>query len=125
MAPLKMISCIQCYKIVETTMLYFVEGITTAKKAKIRERLPWVFNGWSLPRSIEVDKGLDDWLICGIKVTWNTTNSQILEAWRVSDATQSVDGDNEFDLHIGLWVEREVLERMALSLLESRCFKNI
>ncbi|KGO75142.1 hypothetical protein PITC_058120 [Penicillium italicum] len=37
------------------------------------------FNGWSLPRSIEVDKGLDDWLTCGIKVIWNTTNSQILK----------------------------------------------
>lgn len=60
MAPLKMISCIQSYKIVETTMMYFVEGIATANKSKVRERLPWVFDGWSLPRSIEVDKGLDD-----------------------------------------------------------------
>lgn len=103
-------------------MMYFVEGIATANEAKIKERLPWVFDGWSLPRSIEVDKGLDDWLTCGIKVTWNTTHSEVLEVWRVSDAKPSVDGGSEFDLHIGLWVEREVLEKVAPSLLGSRCF---
>ncbi|KAJ5775848.1 uncharacterized protein N7511_000859 [Penicillium nucicola] len=106
-------------------MMYFVEGIATANKTKVGERLPWVFNGWSLPRSIEVDSMLDEWLICGIKVTWNTNSSQTLDVWRVSDVKPSVDGDNEVDLHIGLWVEREVLEQMAPSLLESRCFENI
>lgn len=70
MVPLKMISRIQCYKIIKTTTIYFVEGIATANEAKIKERLPWVLNGWILPRSIEVDKGLT----CGIKILWNTTN---------------------------------------------------
>ncbi|KAJ5775812.1 uncharacterized protein N7511_000823 [Penicillium nucicola] len=97
--------------------MYFVEGIATANKTKVGERLPWVFNGWSLPRSIEVDSMLDEWLICGIKVTWNTNSSQTLDVWRVSDVKPSVDGDNEVDLHIGLWVEREVLERWLLPCL--------
>ena len=33
--------------------------------------------------------------------------------------------DNEFDLHIGLWVGREVIEKMAPTLLDSSCFNNI
>lgn len=105
--------------------MYFVEGIATANEAKIKKSLPWVFNGWSLPRPIEVDKGLDGWSTCEIKVTWNTTNSQVLKVCLVSDAKPSVDRANQFDLHIGLWVEREVIEKVAPSLLDSRCFNNI
>lgn len=123
--PLKEIYRIHCYKINKSIATYFVEGVATANEAKIKEHLPWVFNGWSLPRPIEVDKGLDGWSICGIQVTWNTANDQVLDICWISEVRKSPDGNTEFDLCVGLWVEREVLEKMAPSLLASRCFHNI
>ncbi|KAJ5365336.1 hypothetical protein N7517_008222 [Penicillium concentricum] len=104
--------------------MYFVEGVVSEQRNKIETCLPWVFNGWSLPRSIELDKGLDDtWSVYGIEVTWKTIESKAkkghkLKVGRLSNATPSAHRNNEFDLHVGLWVNREVLETFAPSLLD-------
>lgn len=126
-----MISCIRCYRVVKTTTMYFVEGVVSEHRNKIETCLPWVFNGWSLPRSIELDKGLDDtWSVYGIEVIWKTTESKAkkghkLKVGRLLNATPSAHGNNEFDLHVGLWVSREVLETFAPSLLDSKCSDEI
>lgn len=119
-APLKTIYQIHCYNIVNTDERYFVEGIATANREKLEKHLPWVFDGRSLPRSIKVDKGLDDWSTEGIKVTWNALSRRRLEIFEISNVQECVEGKDEFDLYVGLWVKRAVLETMAPSLLKSR-----
>ncbi|KAJ5737311.1 uncharacterized protein N7483_002436 [Penicillium malachiteum] len=120
--PLRLISSIICFKIVEATKTYFVEAIATVNEAKIKERLPWVFNGY---KPIKVDQGLDSRIICGITATWNATSGQKLDVRQISDAQPSVNSETEVDLHIGLWVERGVVEKLAPSLLDKRGWSEV
>ena len=54
-----------------------------------------------------------------------TAHYHKLKVGRVLNATSITHGNNELDLHVGIWVNREVLENFAPSLLDSRCFDDI
>ena len=112
-ASLKTISLIRCHRIVDNTTTFLVEGVVATKESEIRENLPWVFNGWSLPQSIELNRDLYSWFECGLKVTLDATSKakkgRHLDVVCILGATPSVKDNTEFDIHAALWLKSEVL----------------
>lgn len=122
MASLETICLIRCHRIVDDTTNLLVEGVLGTKENEIRENLPWVFDGWSLPQSIELNRDLYSWFECGLKVTLEAKckakKGRHLDVVCILRATPSVKDDKEFDLHVALWVRSEVLEKIAPCLLK-------
>jgi hypothetical protein len=120
---LKTICLIRCHRTVDDTTTFLVEGVVGAKESEIIENLPWVFDGWSLPQSIELNRDLYGWSECGLKVTLEAKckakKGRHLDVVCILTATPSVKDDTEFDLHVALWLTSEVLEKIAPCLLKS------
>ena len=114
-ASLKTISLIRCHRIVDNTTAFLVEGVVGTKESEIREHLPWIFNGWSLPQSIELNRDLYNWFECGLKVTLDATSKakkgRHLDVVCILGATASVKDNTEFDILAAFWLKSEMLER--------------
>ncbi|KAJ5593501.1 hypothetical protein N7537_010405 [Penicillium hordei] len=103
--------------------MYLVEGVVSVDEDEIIKILPQVFDGWSLPQPMQLDKGLDSWFEYGLEVTLETTKRKAKKddhptIVRILNATHSVNGEKEFDLHVALWLESGVLKKLAPCLLD-------
>lgn len=114
MAPLKTASRILCHRHDGTKTYYYVEGCLSAKKKDIEAFTPWVLNGSSLPRSIDLDQCI---INRHIRLFATLQNDSRIPIRDILCVIPSENREEEVDLQVRLWLDFQELQNFAPHVL--------